>query len=309
MPQRSAAADVRARLTSHSTSAMYLDLLLYGDTVVAPAPHPHAAGTHARRPPSVAATKFFTAHPRGRHGHAPKPRRTSRAAPCNSRAKKWEEASKLRWHMCGNAANPQTVHNSALLPTQTVTIPFRNSQVAAAPRGTFAAQSANLSTATIIPPRVRRLALPNLPANLSKMDQVPGCNLTATIPAGPLALGCFYPALPDEAPARHNLISRRATFARPLNKGHRSKTAVLPLSFSQSLEATGLSSRLSRFLKSLYAAVTVQVIVRNTYTQRTLRSAPPHVCNPTSSRLIPVIGHPDHPEKIVIRVHRHATTS
>ncbi|KAK1459954.1 hypothetical protein CMEL01_02953, partial [Colletotrichum melonis] len=97
-------------------------------------------------------------------------------------------------------------------------------------------QSTNLSTTTSIAPRVRRLALPNPLGNLSKMDQVPGCNSTATFPARPLALGCFYPALPDEAPARHNLISRRATFAGPLKKGHRSETAVLRVSFAQSLK-------------------------------------------------------------------------
>ncbi|KAK1463016.1 hypothetical protein CCUS01_08421 [Colletotrichum cuscutae] len=63
------------------------------DTVVAPAPHPHAAGHTPTVHSSVAATKFLRYTSLGRHGHAAVPRRTSRAAPCNSRAKKWEEAS------------------------------------------------------------------------------------------------------------------------------------------------------------------------------------------------------------------------
>lgn len=173
-------------------------------------------------------------------------------------------------------------------------------------------QSTNLSTTTSIAPRVRRLALPNPPANLSKMDQVPGCNLTATFPARPLALGCFYPALPDEAPARHNLISRQATFAGPLNKGHRSETAVLRVSFAQSLEAIGLSSTQARS-RSHYTQRRQYGLLSGALTRNVrcalLRLASQLCYDSANGKPLPVIGHPGHSDKTVIRDPHHATTS
>lgn len=108
---RSAAADVRARLASHSTSALYLDLTLVWvlgeasghepllgydrgrDTVVAPAPHPYAVGhTPAVHPPwplpSFFATRStaVTATPQC-HAEHPAPPLATRVR------KKWEEAS------------------------------------------------------------------------------------------------------------------------------------------------------------------------------------------------------------------------
>ncbi|KAK1659652.1 hypothetical protein BDP55DRAFT_636792 [Colletotrichum godetiae] len=89
------------------------------DTVVAPAPHPHAAGTH---PPSTLRRRYqvLRCTSRGRHGHAPEPRRTSRAAPRNLRAESGRKQTEVA-HVW-NAANPQTIHHSAP-PTNTVTIP------------------------------------------------------------------------------------------------------------------------------------------------------------------------------------------